>query len=208
MTSHYEHIHLLTQPQQNKTNFETVLGRPIICDKNERLYGALTELTVANQIESTFVGPDNNGVAPKISVCVPFISKTFYNVTIPVGRYNSETICRTMNRKMKETVGEKFTPDLCNFSYNKDTDRIEARVHGEDAVANRRVTLLIFSSFGKATGFVQEYSSSYLVFGAQSTTWLPDVIPKHKTHAIAEFACPLQSAFSFFFLYADILQVQ
>ena len=208
MNDHYEHIHLLSQPQQSKSHFETILGRPIVVGQNERLFAALTEISLADALQTTWVSNDKSGVAPRIGICVPFISEQFYHVEIKEGYYSSRTIARTLNRRMKEVLGDQFTPDLCSFLYNNETDRIEIKVNGVDSDPQRRVTVMIFSHIGISLGYMKSEGLGYYVFGAENKQWLPNVKPRHATHAIADFPCPLQSEFSFIFVYLDILQVQ
>ena len=208
MNGHYEHIHLLTQPQQNKTQFETILGRPIVVGKQEQLYACLTEISCADAVQSSWISKDQGGNLPRIGICVPFIAETFYHVEIAEGYYSSRSIARVLNRRMKEVLGNDFTSDLCSFLYNNDTDRIEIRINGTDPNPKRRVTVMIFNSIGRQLGFMKNEGGGYFVFGAKNDQWLPNINPRHATHAVADFPCPLQSDFSFFFIYLDILTVQ
>lgn len=202
-----QYFYLLSEASQAKTDFSTRLGRPYKIGRDENLFVSLSELTIPNEIESTFVKQTSSKFPLEFAIHIPFLTQKFLILVLPPAAYNSGSLCAKLNGILKEKLGSQFTQDLCRFYYNKQTGKSEIFVNGDDTDINKRVTVIIFAGLATKLGFSNDESMGDYIFGSENDL-LPGRKPLHAKHAIAANESPLKGEFDFIFVYLSIIETQ
>ena len=203
-----QYYHLISTPEQLKADFSTRLALPRQIADDEKIYCALSQLTIPTPKNYTFVKSVSDKHPLQFAIHIPFLtSSKFHKLELPASNYDPISICAALNRLTKEALGAQFTQDLCRFVYNKQTERTEIFLNGEDPKIDRRATLIIFSGLSVPLGFASDISSGDFIFGSK-TELLPGQVPIHSTHAIASYESLLYAHLRIIFVHLSIIEFQ
>ena len=215
----YCHVHLLSKSTDDKADFETYLARPVGPIRHKKTYFCLSEISLPNFIESTYVEgkvvkPSPTGPSikklPELGFYCPFLTDTlvspgkFLKLFLKEGWYSPKSICETLNKTLADKLGPKFNTDLCHFVYNDEKGIVQIYVNGgADAKKEEKVTLVLKAQLSYLLGFMayeDETLSRYFVCGA-TTRQFPVI--EHQTKAFGRVHPKLSDSFDFIFIYCD-----
>ena len=210
----YSHVHLLSKPGDDKSDFVTSFAKPLLINRHRRTFFGLEEISIPNTITATYIQAKNKGELPELGFLCPFLTNDivgpdrFVKLFLEQGWYSPSKICEKLNETLADKFGEKFHADICHFVFNHQSGLVEIYVNGEDPKADERCTLVIKAWLAYLLGFLaveHKGGGTYFVFGATCKSF-PKV--HHKTRAFGKIAPPLSDSFDFIFVYLDCIIAQ